>query len=89
MPLRGISRLLTTLLAALLGAGMLAASAAAARTDMGVDWLPAHRLPVLAVGDAVILGSNPNNTGWPGHHIIWYQLLDGTHAGDVIYGQST
>jgi len=56
-----------------------------ARTDMGVDWLPHHRLPVLAIGDAVILGSNPDNPGWPGHHIIWYQLLDGSHAGDVIY----
>jgi hypothetical protein len=56
-----------------------------ARTDMGVDWLPKHRLPVLAFGDAVILGSNSHNTGWPGQHIIWYQLLDGSHAGDVIY----
>jgi murein DD-endopeptidase MepM/ murein hydrolase activator NlpD len=56
-----------------------------ARTDMGVDWLPSRRLPVLAIGDAVILGSNANDTGWPGKHIIWYQLLNGSHAGDVIY----
>jgi hypothetical protein len=55
-----------------------------ARTDMGVDWIPAHRLPVLAIGDAVILGSD-SHSDWPGHHIIWYQLLDGTHAGDIIY----
>jgi hypothetical protein len=54
------------------------------RIDMGVDWAPVHKLPVLAVGDAVILGSD-NHSGWPAGHIIWYQLLDGTHAGDVIY----
>jgi hypothetical protein len=56
-----------------------------ARTDMGVDWIPTKPLPVRAIGNAVILGSNPHNTGWPGQHIIWYQLLDGTHAGHVIY----
>ena len=27
-----------------------------ARTDMGVDWIPQKRLPVLAIGDALILG---------------------------------
>ncbi len=56
-----------------------------ARTDMGVDWFVTRRLPVLAIGDAVILGSNSHDTGWPGGHFIWYQLLDGSHAGDVIY----
>jgi hypothetical protein len=55
-----------------------------ARTDMGVDWIPVRRLPVLAIGDAVILGSD-GHSGWPGKHIIWYQLRDGSHAGDVIY----
>ncbi|MFL5824806.1 MAG: hypothetical protein ACJ764_15350 [Solirubrobacteraceae bacterium] len=55
-----------------------------ARTDMGVDWIPAHKLPVLAIGDAVILGSD-SHAHWEGHHIIWYQLLDGSHAGDIIY----
>jgi hypothetical protein len=55
-----------------------------ARTDMGVDWIPAHRLAVRAIGDAVILGSD-SHANWPGHHIIWYQLLDGSHAGDIIY----
>src|SRR5947209_1211864 len=55
-----------------------------ARTDMGVDWIPAHKLDVRAIGDAEILGSD-SHSGWPGHHIIWYQLLDGTHAGDIIY----
>jgi hypothetical protein len=54
------------------------------RTDMGMDWVSAHKLPVLAIGDAVILGSD-NHSGWPGHHTIWYQLLDGSHAGDIIY----
>jgi len=28
------------------------------RTDVGVDWLVTRPLPVLAIGDAVILGSN-------------------------------
>ena len=54
------------------------------RIDMGVDWVPVHRAPVLAIGDAVILGSD-NHSGWPGKHIIWYQLTHGSHAGDVIY----
>ena len=56
-----------------------------ARTDMGVDWFVTRRLPVLAVGDAVILGSDSHDGGWPGGHFIWYQLLDGSHAGDIIY----
>jgi hypothetical protein len=54
------------------------------RTDMGVDWAPVRRLPVLAIGDAVILGSE-NHSSWPGGHLIWYQLTNGSHAGDVIY----
>ncbi len=54
------------------------------RTDMGVDWVPTHKLPVLAIGDARILGSD-SHSGWPGKHLIYYQLLDGSHAGDVIY----
>jgi len=55
------------------------------RTDMGVDWLVTRPRPVVAIGDAVILGSNSRDTGWPGGHFIWYRLLDGSHAGDVIY----
>jgi hypothetical protein len=56
-----------------------------ARTDMGVDWIPAKPLPVLAIGDAVIIGSDSRDTGWPGNHFIFYALLNGSHAGDVIY----
>ena len=55
-----------------------------ARTDMGVDWIPQKRLPVRAIGDALILGSN-SHASWPGGHIIWYRLLNGSHAGDIIY----
>jgi hypothetical protein len=55
-----------------------------ARTDMGVDWIPSHPLPVVAIGDAVILGSD-SHANWPGKRIIWYLLLDGSHAGAVIY----
>jgi hypothetical protein len=54
------------------------------RTDMGVDWAPVHKLPVLAIGDAVILGSDKHSS-WPGHRLIWYQLLNGNHAGDIVY----
>jgi hypothetical protein len=55
-----------------------------ARTDMGVDWIAQRRLPVAAIGDALILGSD-SHADWPGGRIIWYQLLDGSHAGDVVY----
>jgi hypothetical protein len=55
-----------------------------ARTDMGVDWIPTRPAPVVAIGDAVILGSDWH-ADWPGRHIIWYQLLDGSHAGDIVY----
>jgi len=55
------------------------------RTDMGVDWLVSRPLPVRAIGDAVIVGSNSHDAGWPGGHFIWYRLLDGSHAGDIIY----
>jgi hypothetical protein len=55
-----------------------------ARTDMGVDWIPAKPLPVLAIGDAVIVGSDWKS-GWPGGHFIFYALLNGSHAGDIVY----
>ena len=55
------------------------------RTDMGVDWFVTRRLPVRAIGDAVIVGSDSHDSGWPGGHFIWYRLLDGSHAGDIIY----
>jgi hypothetical protein len=55
-----------------------------ARTDMGVDWIPTRPLPVLAIGDALILGADWH-APWPGHRFIYYQLLDGSHAGDIVY----
>lgn len=55
-----------------------------ARTDMGVDWVPVKPEPVLAIGNAIILGADWH-ASWPGHRLIWYQLLDGSHAGDIIY----
>jgi hypothetical protein len=54
------------------------------RTDMGVDYIPLHRAPVVAIGDAKILGSS-GRASWPGGHFIYYRLLDGDHAGAVIY----
>ena len=54
------------------------------RTDMGVDYMPIRREPVVAIGDAEILGSS-GRASWPGGHFIWYRLLDGERAGAVIY----
>jgi hypothetical protein len=51
---------------------------------MGVDYLPLRREPVVAIGKARILGADAHS-GWPGGHLIWYQLLRGDHAGDIIY----
>ncbi len=54
------------------------------RIDMGVDWIETKTLPVKAIGKAVILGAQ-NHAPWPGKHFIFYQLLNGTHAGDIVY----
>ena len=54
------------------------------RIDMGVDLVPQRRRRVVAIGDAKILGSD-SSSGWPGGHFIWYRLLDGDHAGSIIY----
>jgi hypothetical protein len=54
------------------------------RIDMGVDLVPTRRVPVRAIGDAKILGSD-SRSGWPGAHFIWYRLLDGDHAGNIVY----
>lgn len=54
------------------------------RTDMGVDYMPQMREPVVAIGRARILGSSMKS-GWPGGAFIWYRLLDGDHAGAIVY----
>jgi hypothetical protein len=54
------------------------------RTDMGVDYMPLRREPVLAIGKAEILGSSMKS-GWPGGAFLWYRLLEGDHAGTVVY----
>ena len=56
----------------------------AGRIDMGVDYVPIRKRAVVAIGDAKILGSD-SHSGWPGGHLLWYKLLDGDHAGTVIY----
>ena len=59
------------------------------RTDMGVDYGPTGKqAPVIAIGDAKILGSD-SKSGWLGGHFIWYRLLDGDHQGDIIYVAET
>jgi murein DD-endopeptidase MepM/ murein hydrolase activator NlpD len=61
----------------------------AGRTDMGVDYgVTGPQAPVVAIGDAKVIGSD-SKSGWPGGHFIWYRLLDGDHAGDVIYVAET
>jgi hypothetical protein len=54
------------------------------RIDMGVDYVPIRKRAVVAIGDAKIIGSD-SHSGWPGGHLLWYKLLDGDHAGTVIY----
>ena len=56
----------------------------AGRIDMGVDYVPHRRHRVVAIGDAKILGST-RHSGWPGGSFIWYKLLNGDHAGAVVY----
>ncbi len=56
----------------------------AGRIDMGMDWAPLRRLPVVAIGNGIVLGSD-NHSGWPGKHYLYYQLTSGSHAGDVVY----
>jgi hypothetical protein len=58
------------------------------RTDMGVDFSVTRHKPIVAIGDALILGSD-NHSGWPGGHFMWYRLLDGDHAGYVIFVAET
>jgi hypothetical protein len=55
---------------------------------MGVDFDVTRHKPVVAIGDAVILGSD-NHSGWPGGHFLWYRLLDGDHAGNIVYVAET
>jgi hypothetical protein len=56
---------------------------------MGVDYgVIGKRAPVVAIGDAKVIGSD-SKSGWPGGHFIWYRLLDGDHAGNVIFVAET
>ncbi len=58
------------------------------RIDMGVDFSVTRHKPIVAIGDGVILGSD-NHSGWPGGHFLWYRLLDGDHAGYVVFVAET
>ena len=58
------------------------------RTDMGVDYSVARHKPIVAIGTAKVLGAE-HNSGWPGGHYLWYRLLDGSHAGQVVYVAET
>ena len=54
------------------------------RIDMGVDMIPNHREPIRAIGAAKILGST-SHSGWPGGRYLWYQLISGSHKGEIVY----
>jgi hypothetical protein len=54
------------------------------RIDMGVDLIPDRRSPVLAIGAARILGST-SKSGWPDGRYLYYQLISGTHRGEIVY----
>lgn len=59
------------------------------RTDMGVDLCLPAGAPIRAVGRAAVLGIDPNwytdpSTGKPQPY-IWYRLLAGPDAGQVVY----
>ncbi len=58
------------------------------RTDMGVDFSVTRHKPIVAIGDALLLGSD-NHSGWLGGHFLWYRLLDGDHAGNIIFVAET
>ena len=45
-------------------------------------------VPVLAIGEAKVLGSD-SASAWPGGHFIWYRLLGGDHKGDIIFVAET
>lgn len=55
-----------------------------ARTDQGVDFIPAVPLPVLAIGDGIVTYSS-TSCGWPGGAFIAYQLTNGSHAGLYVF----
>jgi hypothetical protein len=57
------------------------ANAIQGRTDMGVDY--AGTGPIEAIGNAQILKTGA--PGWPQGGGVLYRLLDGPHAGDVIF----
>lgn len=95
----GYSRTLAAIAAAVLVLGVLAVWAASSdayvnpfkkgswspgRIDMGVDMIPTERSPVLAIGAARILGSTAKS-GWPGGRYLWYQLISGSHKGEIVY----
>jgi hypothetical protein len=97
--IRTVSRAWAAVAAALLVAGLLALCAGSAgayvnpfkdgswspgRIDMGVDLIPNRRSPVRAIGAARILGST-SRSGWPDGRYLWYQLISGSHKGDVVY----
>lgn len=55
-----------------------------ARTDQGVDYMPAGPQPVRAIGDGTVIYSS-TATGWPGGGFISYRLTSGPAAGHVVF----
>jgi hypothetical protein len=53
------------------------------RTDQGVDFCLTRGEPVRAVGDGIVVGIKRD--WFEQQPYIWYQLLDGPHAGSYVY----
>lgn len=53
------------------------------RTDQGVDASAAPGTPIRAIGNAKVLGIQPN--WFKGQPYVYYQLLDGPQKGKVVY----
>src|SRR5262249_18031593 len=48
------------------------------------DYLPHERTPMVAIGNAKVIGSD-QHSGWPGGAFLYYKLVDGDHEGAIIY----
>jgi hypothetical protein len=53
------------------------------RTDMGVDFCLKPGAPIRAIGDGIVVGTSPDWFKYQPY--IWYQLVDGPHAGRYVY----
>lgn len=55
-----------------------------ARTDQGVDYFGMAWSPIYPIGRCHVTWVSVKS-GWPGGGVVHYLLLDGSHAGEIIY----